>query len=167
MDQIIVIALVAVVLLAIIFVKKSIVIISQSETKIIERLGKYYATLNPGINVIIPFIDQPKPIVALIRGRYVYTHTIDLREQVYDFPSQQVITKDNVTTEINALLYFQIVDAKKAVYEIDNQGRPYNYEENAARFNQQFGSQAVMQNLIGIMMEKEKVENNTLKFYTE
>ena len=53
------------------------------------------------------------------------------------------------------------------VYEIDNQGRPYNYEENAARFNQQFGSQAVMQNLIGIMMEKEKVENNTLKFYTE
>lgn len=53
------------------------------------------------------------------------------------------------------------------VYEVDNQGRPYNYQENAARFNQQFGSQAVMQNLIGIMMEKEKVENNTLKFYTE
>ena len=48
------------------------------------------------------------------------TTVIDLREQVYDFPSQQVITKDNVTTEINALLYFQIVDAKKAVYEIDN-----------------------------------------------
>ena len=45
---------------------------------------------------------------------------IDLREQVYDFPSQQVITRDNVTTEINALLYFQITDPKKAVYEIDN-----------------------------------------------
>ena len=118
MDQIIVIALVAVVLLAIIFVKKSIVIISQSETKIIERLGKYYATLNPGINVIIPFIDQPKPIVALIR--YVYTHTIDLREQVYDFDKQNVITKDNIQMQINALLYFQIVDPFKAVYEINN-----------------------------------------------
>ncbi len=53
------------------------------------------------------------------------------------------------------------------VYDIDTQSRPYSYEENAARFNQQFGSQAVMQNLIGIMMEKDKVENNTLKFYTE
>ena len=50
----------------------------------------------------------------------VSTSIIDLREQVYDFPSQQVITKDNVTTEINALLYFQIVDPKKSVYEIDN-----------------------------------------------
>ncbi len=48
------------------------------------------------------------------------TTVIDLREQVYDFPSQQVITRDNVTTEINALLYFQITDPKKAVYEIDN-----------------------------------------------
>ena len=52
--------------------------------------------------------------------RMVTTSAIDLREQVYDFPSQQVITKDNVTTEINALLYFQIVDPKKSVYEIDN-----------------------------------------------
>jgi regulator of protease activity HflC (stomatin/prohibitin superfamily) len=48
------------------------------------------------------------------------TSVIDLREQVYDFPSQQVITRDNVTTEINALLYFQIVDPKKSVYEIEN-----------------------------------------------
>jgi regulator of protease activity HflC (stomatin/prohibitin superfamily) len=48
------------------------------------------------------------------------TSIIDLREQVYDFPSQQVITRDNVTTEINALLYFQIVDPKKSVYEIEN-----------------------------------------------
>ncbi|WP_295730567.1 SurA N-terminal domain-containing protein [uncultured Muribaculum sp.] len=53
------------------------------------------------------------------------------------------------------------------VYDVDNQSRPYDYDENAARFNQQYGAQAVMQNLIGIMMEKEKVENNTLKFYNE
>lgn len=98
----------------------ALVIIPQSETKIIERLGKYYATLNPGINLIIPFIDRAKEIVILSRGRYMYTTSIDLREQVYDFPKQNVITKDNVQTEINALLYFQIVDPFKAVYEISN-----------------------------------------------
>ena len=52
--------LVAIVVLALIFVKQAIIIIPQSETKIVERLGKYYATLSPGINVIIPFIDRAK-----------------------------------------------------------------------------------------------------------
>ena len=113
-------ALVAIVVLALIFVKKAVVIISQSETKIIERLGKYYATLQPGINIIIPFIDRPKAIVTVHRGRYAYTNTIDLREQVYDFDKQNVITKDNIQMQINALLYFQIVDPFKAVYEINN-----------------------------------------------
>lgn len=102
------------------FAKMALVIIPQSETKIIERLGKYCATLQPGINFIIPFIDRAKEIVVLQRGRYSYTTSIDLREQVYDFPKQNVITKDNVQTEINALLYFQIVDPFKAVYEINN-----------------------------------------------
>lgn len=102
------------------FAKMALVIIPQSETKIIERLGKYYATLQPGINFIIPFIDRAKEIVVLQRGRYSYTTSIDLREQVYDFPKQNVLTKDNVQTEINALLYFQIVDPFKAVYEINN-----------------------------------------------
>ena len=102
------------------FAKMALVIIPQSETKIIERLGKYYATLQPGINFIIPFIDRAKEIVVLQRGRYSYTTSIDLREQVYDFPKQNVITKDNVQTERNALLYFQIVDPFKAVYEINN-----------------------------------------------
>lgn len=103
-----------------IFAKMALVIISQSETKIVERLGRYHATLQPGINLIIPFIDRAKEIVVLQRGRYTYSSSIDLREQVYDFPKQNVITKDNVQTEINALLYFQIVDPFKAVYEIDN-----------------------------------------------
>ena len=115
-----VIVLVALVICALVLVKKSLVIIPQSETKIIERLGKYYATLKPGINIIIPFIDRAKEIVAIRRGRYVYTDSIDLREQVYDFDKQNVITKDNVQTQINALLYFQIVDPFKAVYEISN-----------------------------------------------
>ena len=112
--------LAVIVILALVLVKMSLVIIPQSETKIIERLGKYYATLKPGINVIIPFIDRAKPIVTLTGGRYVYTSSIDLREQVYDFDKQNVITKDNILMQINALLYFQIVDPFKAVYEINN-----------------------------------------------
>ena len=112
--------LIAIVICVVIFVKMALVIIPQSETKIIERLGKYYATLKPGINVIIPFIDRAKAIVTMQHGRYVYTNTIDLREQVFDFARQNVITKDNIQMEINALLYFQIMDPFKAVYEINN-----------------------------------------------
>ena len=112
--------LVAIVILALIFVKQAVIIIPQSETKIVERLGRYYATLSPGINVIIPFIDRAKNIVTLNRGRYIYSTSIDLREQVYDFDKQNVITKDNIQMQINALLYFQIVDPFKAVYEINN-----------------------------------------------
>lgn len=66
----IVYVLIALVICAIVLLKKSLVIIPQSETKIIERLGKYYATLKPGINIIIPFIDRAKEIVAVRRGRY-------------------------------------------------------------------------------------------------
>jgi regulator of protease activity HflC (stomatin/prohibitin superfamily) len=96
---------------------------------IVERLGKYHRTLESGINVIIPVIDRPRQI------NWRYTETgfngeiisifklqdrIDLRENVYDFPKQNVITRDNVVTEINALIYFQIVDPLKSVYEIGN-----------------------------------------------
>ena len=112
--------LIGLVVLALIFVKMAVVIIPQSETRIIERLGKYYATLQPGINIIIPFIDRAKVIVTYQRGRYTYSNHIDLREQVYDFDKQNVITKDNIQMQINALLYFQIVDPFKAVYEINN-----------------------------------------------
>ena len=116
------------VLLAII-VLIAVILVPQSETRVIERLGRFHSVLPPGLNIIWPFIDKPKMIytrrVDNLGGRrtiasIVSTSSIDLREQVYDFPSQQVITKDNVTTEINALLYFQIVDPKKSVYEIDN-----------------------------------------------
>ena len=112
--------LIAIVVLAILFVKMAVVIIPQSETRIIERLGRYYATLQPGVNIIIPFIDRAKTVIAVVRGRYVYTNVIDLREQVYDFDKQNVITKDNIQMQINALLYFQIVDPFKTVYEINN-----------------------------------------------
>lgn len=112
--------LVVLVFLAIVIVSKSITIIPQSSTKIIERLGRYHSTLNPGVNIIVPFIDKARTIVIMRNKRYFYSTEIDLREQVYDFDKQNVITKDNVQTEINALLYFQIVDPFKAVYEINN-----------------------------------------------
>ncbi len=112
--------LIACVVCVLIFAKTALVIIPQSETKIIERLGRYHKTLEPGVAFIIPFFDRAKEIVVLERGRYRYSNTIDLRETVYDFPKQNVITKDNVMTEIDALIYFQIVDPFKAVYEISN-----------------------------------------------
>ncbi len=115
-----IIALIVFIVLVLILAKKTLVVIPQSETKIIERLGKYHATLEPGINVIIPFIDTAKSMVTMSHGRYVYSNCIDLREQVYDFPKQNVITKDNIQMEINALLYFQIFDPFKAMYEINN-----------------------------------------------
>jgi regulator of protease activity HflC (stomatin/prohibitin superfamily) len=77
--------------------------------------------LNAGINVILPIVEQAKEtIVRRQSGAMARSSRIDMREQVYDFDKQSVITKDNVMTEINALLYFQIVDPMKAVYEIQN-----------------------------------------------
>lgn len=112
-------------MLAIAIIWAGVKVVPQSETRVIERLGRFHSVLNPGLNLIIPFIDKPKVIYTRkIQPsgyiRMITTDVIDLREQVYDFPAQQVITRDNVTTEINALLYFQITDPKKAVYEIDN-----------------------------------------------
>ena len=112
--------LIAIIICVVIFAKMALVIIPQSETKIVERLGKFNSILNPGVNIIVPFVDSAKNIVVLNHGRYSYSSTIDLREQVYDFPSQNVITKDNIQMEINALLYFQIMDPYKAAYEINN-----------------------------------------------
>ena len=119
---------IVILLLAVVVIAASVKVVPQSETKVIERLGRFHSVLKPGLNIIFPFIDRPKMIYRreeVGAGEHKYakmttTSSIDLREQVYDFPSQQVITRDNVTTEINALLNFQIVDPKKSVYQIDN-----------------------------------------------
>ena len=104
-------------------------IVPQAQTMVIERLGKYHKTLAPGINIIWPIFDRPKRVEwRYVREASDGTKTIrtervtriDLRETVYDFPKQNVITKDNVVTEINALLYFQVTDPMRAVYEIAN-----------------------------------------------
>ena len=115
------VVLIVLVILVVFYILRGIKIVSQSETMIVERLGKYNRTLNAGINVILPIVEQAKEtIVRRQNGGISRTSRIDMREQVYDFDKQSVITKDNVMTEINALLYFQIVDPMKAVYEIQN-----------------------------------------------
>lgn len=127
MGTLIIVGLIA--LIVIVFALSGLKIIRQGETKIIERIGRYHRTLPSGINIIWPIIDMPRKVytrdlITNSRGEsYSVIKTsdiIDLREQVYDFPEQSVITKDNVTTRINALLYFQITDPFKSVYEIEN-----------------------------------------------
>jgi len=109
---------------------KSTYIVKQAEVVIIERLGRFHNIMQSGIHFVIPFVDQPRRALwTFVKGsqnrRQVYRYTeyvdrIDLRESVYDFPKQNVITKDNVTMEINALLYYQITDPKSAIYEVSN-----------------------------------------------
>ena len=115
--------------LAIIFVIKGVIIVQQAEVVIVERLGKFDRILESGFNFIIPIIEAPRAIDWKVtqKGFDGMTYSvvqkrtrIDLREAVYDFPRQNVITKDNASISINALLYFQIVDPKSAVYEIQN-----------------------------------------------
>lgn len=127
MGTLIIVGLIA--LIVIVFALSGLKIIRQGETKIIERLGRYHRTLPSGINIIWPIIDMPRKVytrelITNFKGESCSviktSDIIDLREQVYDFPEQSVITKDNVTTRINALLYFQITDPFKSVYEIEN-----------------------------------------------
>ncbi len=108
-------------LFVIILISKGIRIVQQAEVVLVERLGKFHKVLYSGVNIIIPVIDRPREIHWRIMGSgRTYVSKIDMREQVFDFPSQSVITKDNVAIEINALLYFQITDPVKVAYEISN-----------------------------------------------
>jgi regulator of protease activity HflC (stomatin/prohibitin superfamily) len=116
-------------LLVIFIISKGVRVVQQSESMVIERFGRYSRTLNAGFNIIIPIYEKPREIIFRMSrelpdgNRYVQftrKERIDLRETVYDFPKQNVITRDNVGTEINALLYYQVMDPVKAVYEIEN-----------------------------------------------
>lgn len=105
-------------------------VVQQAEVILIERLGKFHAILTSGIHFVVPFLDRPRRVLWThtkedLHGKHMYRFStyvdrIDLRESVYDFPKQNVITKDNVTMEIDALLYYQVTDAKSAVYEVSN-----------------------------------------------
>ena len=98
----------AVVALFFIFVAaRTVRIIPQARAGIIERLGRYSRTTEPGLTIIVPFVDRLKPL-------------IDLREQVVSFPPQPAITEDNVTVHIDSVLYFTITDPKAVTYEVAN-----------------------------------------------
>jgi regulator of protease activity HflC (stomatin/prohibitin superfamily) len=98
---------VALVLLVALFTVKTVRIVPQARARNVERLGRYRKTLEPGMNVIIPFIDRVKPL-------------IDLREQVVSFLGQPVITEDNLVVKIDTVLFFQVTDPRAADYEIVN-----------------------------------------------
>ncbi|MFD3701076.1 SPFH domain-containing protein [Streptomyces sp. NPDC058646] len=93
--------------LAVFTVVRAVRIVPQARARNVERLGRYHRTLNPGLNVVIPYIDRVYPV-------------IDLREQVVSFKPQPVITEDNLVVEIDTVLYFQVTDPRAAAYEIAN-----------------------------------------------
>ena len=101
------IVLAVLIVIAIVIVAGAIKIIPQANAGITERLGKYHRTLEPGLNLILPGIDRLKPL-------------IDLREKVVSFPPQPVITEDNLVVSIDTVIYFQVTNAKSAIYEIEN-----------------------------------------------
>ena len=115
---------------------RSFKIIGQAEVMVIERLGRFHRVARSGLNILIPFIERPRTIdvryfEADVGGhqedhRRASTTRIDLREQVLNFPSQPVITKDNVTIDIDAVLYYRVADPQKATYAVQN--LPYALE---------------------------------------
>jgi regulator of protease activity HflC (stomatin/prohibitin superfamily) len=105
MVGLVVVLIVAVIVLLVL--ARTVRIVPQARARVVERLGRYHRTLNPGLTLIVPFIDR--------LGRL-----IDLREQVVSFPPQPVITEDNLVVNIDSVIYFQVTDAKSASYEIQN-----------------------------------------------
>jgi regulator of protease activity HflC (stomatin/prohibitin superfamily) len=99
---------IVVVLAFVIFVfARTVRIVPQARAGVIERFGRYSRTLNPGLALVVPFVDRLRPL-------------IDLREQVVSFAPQPVITEDNLVVSIDSVIYFQVTDAKSATYEIAN-----------------------------------------------
>eukprot|EP01034_Spumella_vulgaris_P039637 gene39637-48980_t len=94
-------------ILALVFVFKTINVVPQQHAWVVERLGKYHATLGPGLNIVVPFVD-----------RIAYKHV--LKEIPLDVPPQVCITKDNTQLQVDGILYFQITDAMRASYGSSN-----------------------------------------------
>jgi regulator of protease activity HflC (stomatin/prohibitin superfamily) len=97
----------AIALIAVITLVRAVRIVPQQRMDVVERLGKYKRTLSPGLNLLVPFVDA-------VRSK------VDMREQVVSFPPQPVITSDNLVVSIDTVLYFRVVDAVRATYEIAN-----------------------------------------------
>jgi regulator of protease activity HflC (stomatin/prohibitin superfamily) len=101
----VIVAIIAIFVLVTLF--RAIRIVPQATAGVVERLGRYHKTLNPGLNIVVPFVDRVRPL-------------LDMREQVVSFPPQPVITEDNLVVSIDTVVYFQVTDARAATYEIAN-----------------------------------------------
>lgn len=99
---------------------RGIYVIRQQECMIIERLGRFQAILHSGPQLIFPFIDQPRQMLWVRNGIILPVDRIDMREVVLDIPEQRVITKDNVGITVDAIIYAQITDVRRAAYEIES-----------------------------------------------
>ena len=108
------IPLLVIIILLLVVIARSIRIVQQSNAFVIERLGAFHDVWGVGLHIMIPFIDRK-------------VKEVTLKEQVADFPPQPVITKDNVTMQIDTVLYFQITDPKLYAYGVEN---PLNAIEN-------------------------------------
>ena len=86
---------------------RSVRVIRQQQVAVVERLGKFRRTLEPGLHLLVPFIDSVR-------------YTLDMREAVVPFPPQGVITEDNLMVSIDSVIYYQIVDPVRAAYEAQN-----------------------------------------------
>ena len=107
MGEIVGLVAIVIVVLAALVTLRSVRIVPQAKARNVERLGRYRKTLEPGLNLVLPFIDRVKPL-------------IDLREQVVSFTGQRVITEDNLVVSIDTVLFFQVTDPRAADYEIVN-----------------------------------------------
>ena len=101
------IVVIALAVFVVIVVLRAVRIVPQARAGVIERLGRYQRTLEPGLALLVPFVDRLRPL-------------IDLREQVVSFPPQPVITEDNLVVNIDTVIYFQVTDPRAATYEIAN-----------------------------------------------
>lgn len=105
MDNVVLILLLVIAALVLVILVRSIRIVPQQQVYIIERLGRYSRSLNPGLNLLVPFVDAVR-------------EKVDLREQVVSFPPQPVITSDNLVVSIDTVLYYVVTDPRLAVYAI-------------------------------------------------
>src|SRR6476469_1429626 len=121
--------------IALMVVTRSFKVVGQAEVMVIERLGRFHRVARSGLNILLPFVEVPRAIDVryfesdvggVKRITSSSTSRIDLREQVLNFPSQPVITKDNVTIDIDAVLYYRVADPQKATYAVQN--LPYALE---------------------------------------
>src|SRR4051794_25013044 len=101
------IVLLVIAFVVLVTIARAIRIVPQARAGVVERLGRYQRTLEPGLALVVPFVDRVKPL-------------IDLREQVVSFPPQPVITEDNLVVGIDTVVYFTPTDAKAVTYEVAN-----------------------------------------------